>query len=440
MLQLICPRYLVPVRPRSTVYRDWAVVVDTNSGEIVELGPKTGLENRFPGATLVDLPRHVLLPGLINMHTHSPMSLLRGYADDLALDNWLKNHIWPAEQRWADGSFVADGTRLALVEMIRSGTTCFNENYFFPDRIAEEAARAGCRAVVGIPVIGIATAWADSVREYIDKGLDLAAQYESNRLIQFSFAPHALYSVPGDALQEIAELAVEKNLKIHLHLLEIAAELSMSREQFGCTPIELLSRLGMLGPQLIAVHMVHLSDSDIESVAVAEAQVVHCPHSNLKLASGICRVADLVSHGVNVSIGSDGAASNNTLSMFDEVRTAALLAKGFSGEPETVDAMTALEMMTINGARALGMGEQIGSIEPHKQADLCAVDLSQARTLPVHDVISHLAYTGPGSQVTDVWIAGSRVLAENQLTTLDESEILHRAETWAHVMQRGGAL
>lgn len=437
MLQILCPRHLVPVRPRDTVLEAHAVVIDSVSGEVLETGQRGALLEQYPQAEQVKLTDHVLLPGLVNMHTHSPMTLLRGYADDLKLDDWLKNHIWPAEARWADGGFVADGTRLALVEMLRSGTSCFNENYFFPDRIADVADQAGMRVTVGIPVIEFATAWAESTDQYIDKGLELEARYRDNDRIGFSFAPHALYSVPREAMRRVVNEAQRLNLRIHLHMLETAWEIDHARSQGYGHPLELARQLGMLGPELLAVHMVHLEHQDMTLLAECGVNVIHCPHSNLKLASGICRAAELVARGINVCVGTDGVAANNTLSMFDEIRTAALLAKGHSGNPEALDAMTVLEMATINGARALGMEHKIGSIEAGKQADLCAVNLKNARTQPVHSVISQLVYTAPGHQVTDVWVAGRRLLNNGELTTLDETRILDNASAWAEKMKAG---
>lgn len=437
MMQLICPRYLVPVRPRDLVLEEHAVLIDPGNGSVIEIGPKETLQNRHSGAEKVELHDHALLPGLVNMHTHSPMTLLRGYADDLKLDDWLKRHIWPAEARWADGEFVADGTRLAMVEMLRSGTTCFNENYFFPDRIAEAADQAGMRAIIGIPVIEFATAWAESTCQYIDKGLELEARYRDHELVGFSFAPHALYSVPHEAMRRVVQEANQRELRIHLHLLETAWEIEHARSQGFEHPLELARQLGMLGHRLLAVHMVHLSQQDRAMLAETGVNIVHCPHSNLKLASGICRTADLVGKGINVCVGTDGAAANNTLSMFDEIRTAALLAKGQSGDPEAIDAMTALEMATINGARALGLEHQIGSIEAGKQADMCAVNLHHARTQPTHDVISQLVYAAPGHQVTDVWVAGRRLLKNNELRTLDEDSILDTAAAWSERMRVG---
>ena len=437
MLQILCPRYLVPVRPRDMVFEEHAVVIDSVSGEVLETGQRRALLEQYPQAEQVKLTDHVLLPGLVNMHTHSPMTLLRGYADDLKLDDWLKNHIWPAEARWADGEFVADGTRLAMVEMLRSGTSCFNENYFFPDRIADVVDQAGMRATVGIPVIEFETAWADTTEEYIEKGLELEAHYRDNDRIEFSFAPHALYSVPREAMCRVVDEANRLDLRIHLHMLETTWEIDHARSQGYGHPIELARQLGMLGPELLAVHMVHLEHQDMTLLAECGVNVIHCPHSNLKLASGICRAAELVARGINVCVGTDGVAANNTLSMFDEIRTAALLAKGHAGNPEAIDAMTALEMATINGARALGMEQKIGSIEAGKQADLCAVNLKHARTQPVHSVISQLVYAAPGHQVTDVWVAGQRLLNTGELTTLDETRILDNASAWAERMKAG---
>ncbi len=427
-LEILLPRWIVPVRPEGTVLEDHGVVIE--NGRIVAVAPAHALAESHPDARLARLPDHALMPGLVNIHTHSAMALMRGLADDLPLMRWLEDHIWPTEQRWVGAEFVRVGTDLAMAEMLAGGTTCFNDNYFFPDVTAAAADRAGMRAVVGIPVISVPTAWAQTEDEYFRRGLEMHQQLLDFPLVSSAFAPHAPYTVTDAAFHRIRSLAEEMDIPVHLHLLETAGEIDVSLEQYGMSPLDRMDSLGLLTDRLLAVHMTQLDDADIARLARAGVHVLHCPASNLKLASGICRVADLDAAGVNVAIGTDGAASNNTLDMFAETRLAALLAKGASGDPEAVPAARALSMATINGARALGMDDRIGSIEVGKCADLAAVDLSGLSTAPVHQVISHLVYAASRQQVSDVWIEGRRVVEHGELTTLDAERTALEAGQW----------
>jgi 5-methylthioadenosine/S-adenosylhomocysteine deaminase len=433
MRQILLPKYLVPVVPRGQVLEKQAVSVV--EGKIERIGNRDDVIASFPDAEQVSLANHVLAPGFINMHAHSPMTLLRGFADDLRLDTWLEDHIWPAEHRWADEQFIQDGTELAIAEMIRGGTTCFNENYFYPDQIAKVTGRSGIRACIGIPVIDFKTRWASSLEEYVEKGMDVRDQFAGLDEISFSIAPHSMYSVSDAMFERIAQISSDEDMLVHLHLLEIAWEIENSVSKTGKKPLEWAQQLGLLNNRLIAVHMAHLDDQDINLLRENSVNVVHCPGSNLKLSSGICRVTDLMNAGVNVSVGTDGAASNNNLDLLDEVRIAALLAKGTTGDPTVVNAEAALEMITINAARALGRESELGSIEEGKLADLCALDLDHPRTQPLHNVMSQMIYAASGSQVTDVWVAGRRILKQNTLTTLNETEVLGKAGQWAHRMQ-----
>lgn len=425
--QILLPRWLVPVQPEGVVLENHAVVVA--NGRIEAIVPAAELEENTDSER-VHLPSHALIPGLVNCHTHAAMSLMRGMADDLPLMRWLEEHIWPAEQRWVEADFVRAGTELAIAEMLRGGTSCFNDNYFFPDVTAELAQSAGIRVVVGLPVISAPTAWATTEDEYFQRGLAVHQSLIGQALTSSAFAPHAPYSVSDGAFRRIRALADEMDIPVHLHLLETAGEIETSRERHGMMPLDRLESLGLLGPRLLAVHMTQLADADIDRLAHWGVHVLHCPASNLKLASGICRVADLDRAGVNVAIGTDGAASNNTLDMFAEMRLAALLAKGASGNPEVIPAQRALSMATINGARALGLDEEIGSIEPGKAADLVAVDLGEIETAPIHNVISHLVYAASRRQVRDVWINGRRVLADGELLTIDSRRIQNESEQW----------
>ncbi|NIM71554.1 MAG: TRZ/ATZ family hydrolase [Xanthomonadales bacterium] len=430
--RLLLARYVVPVRPRGVVLEDHAVLME--GGKITSILPANEAVVRHPDATPERFDHHVLLPGLINMHTHSPMSLLRGYADDLALETWLRDHIWPAEQRWLSPEFVADGTRLAVAEMIRCGTTCFNDMYFFPDVTASVVEEVGLRACIGLPIIEFPTAWARDFEAYIAKALQVHDALRGCALVSTALAPHAAYTVTDDMLARVAELSATLELPVHIHLLEIAWEARHSLQEYGMGPLQRLLDVGLLNERLIAVHMAHLQDEDIRLLAESGVNVVHCPESNLKLASGFCRVADLLAAGVNVALGTDGAASNNDLDLLAELRTAALLAKGVAADPCALSAGEALELVTINAAQALGLGETLGSIEVGKQADLCAVDLDRPQSQPVHHVISQLVYAATSAQVSDVWVGGRRLLEGGALTALDLPQVIERAECWRQRM------
>ena len=379
---------------------------------------------------VIELPGHALIPGLVNAHTHSPMTLFRGLADDLPLMTWLNDHVWPAEHRWVHEEFVADGTRLAVAEMLRSGTTCFNDMYFFPDVTARVAGQAGIRATVGLILIDFPSAWADGPDAYIDRAIEVHDQLRNDALVRTAFAPHAPYSVSDKPLRRLATLANELDLPVHMHVHETAAEIDGGLQQHGCRPIERLQRLNLLSPSLVAVHMTQLLDDEIEAFAAAGAHVVHCPQSNLKLASGHCRVSDLMAAGVNVALGTDGAASNNDLDMLAEMQQAALLAKGISGDACALPAEQALAMATINGARALGLDDETGSIATGKSADLVAIDLSQPETQPVYNPVSQLVYAAGREQVRHVWIRGRQVLKNRALLTLDLDDTLQRVSLW----------
>lgn len=431
---LILPKYLLPVRPARCVLEGHAVVVE--HGRIAAVLPRAEALANWPEGELVELPEHALLPGLINSHTHAPMTLLRGYADDMPLQTWLKEHIWPAERAFVGAEFVADGTRLAIAEMFRGGTTCFNDMYFFPDATVDVCLAAGMRVSVGITVIEMESAWARDVDEYIDKGLELRERHRDEALVRFTLSPHAPYTVSDHTLKRIGELSEASEIPVHMHLLETEWEVRQSVQQHGMPPLQRLQRLGLLNPRLQAVHMAQLSLDDVDRVAASGMHVVHCPQSNLKLASGFCPLAALSRAGVNLALGTDGAASNNDLDLLGEAQTAALLAKGVAGDAAVVDAFDAVEMMTLGGARALGMAAEVGSIEVGKQADFSALDLSAPETQPLYHVPSQVVYAASSRQFTDVWVAGRRVLERGALTSLDLHEVLARANAWRDRLAR----
>jgi 5-methylthioadenosine/S-adenosylhomocysteine deaminase len=420
--------WVVPVEPHGVVLEDHAVAV--RDGAIVALLPVAEARARFAAAEVVSRPDGVLIPGLVNAHTHNPMTLLRGVADDLPLQEWLQDHIWPIEAAVIAPDFVADGITLSIAEMLRGGTTCANENYFFPDVQAATYRRHGFRARVGLPVIDFPTAWARNDDEYFDKAGEVHDQWRDDALVATAFAPHAPYTVSDANFERIRMLSDQLDVPVHLHLHETAHEVEESQRKFGQRPIARMDRLGLVNDRLVAVHMTQLTGGEIGLCAQRGASVVHCPESNLKLASGFCPVSDLVRAGVNLAIGTDGCASNNDLDMFGETRTAALLAKAVARDAAALDAATALRAATLGGAIALGFDQRVGSIEAGKQADLAIVDMAQVETQPLHHVVSQLVYATGRHQVTDVWIAGKPKLRERRLVDMDEAGLLANARQW----------
>ncbi len=425
---LIKARWTIPVEPDCSVREHWAVAV--RNGRIAAIGPADELESLFEAAAVVNRPGHLLIPGFVNAHTHAAMTLLRGLSNDVPLMAWLKEHVWPAEQRWMSAEFVEHGTELAVAEMLLGGTTTFNDMYFFPEVAARVAARRGMRAVIGMIVVEFPNPWADDAQACLRQGLRLRDEYKGHPLVSTAFAPHAPYSVGDESLAKIRRLADELDVPVHMHVHETRDEVAESLNQHGCRPLERLDRLGLVSPLLGAVHMTQLEDSELERIADAGVSVLHCPESNLKLASGFCPVARLVDRGVNLAIGTDGAASNNDLDMLGEMRSAALLAKGVAQDPGALGAGAALTAATLGGARALGLAEDTGSLVPGKWADLCCVDLGRPATQPVYDALAQLVYAACRDQVSDVWVAGRDVVREGRLTTLEAGPAIAEARDW----------
>jgi len=425
---LLHARWVIPVEPDNVVLEHHSIAI--GDGRILDLLPSAEARQRYRADTDVGLADHVLIPGLINAHTHAAMNLMRGLADDLPLMTWLNEHIWPTEARWISEEFIHDGTQLAIAEMLRGGVTCFNDMYFHPDITARVAAQAGMRAVVGLIVIDFPSAWARDADEYLRKGVELHDRYQHHPLITTAFAPHAPYTVGDEALAKVAMYAEELDISIHMHVHETAAEVSQAVAASGRRPLARLDGLGLLSPRLQAVHMTQLTAAEIERCAEAGLHVIHCPESNLKLASGFCPVHKLRQAGVNVALGTDGAASNNDLDILSETRTAALLAKGVAGDASAVPAADALRMATLGGARALGLDGEIGSLSAGKQADITAVYLGDVETQPLYHPLSKLVYSVSRDKVTDVWIAGRHLLKSRELTSLDMAAALARARHW----------
>jgi 5-methylthioadenosine/S-adenosylhomocysteine deaminase len=421
-------RWVIPVEPHATVLADHSVAV--HRGLIVDVVPTGEAHARYRAAQRFQLDRHALIPGLINLHTHAAMTLMRGLADDLSLMNWLRDYIWPTEGRHVSELFVRDGTMLACEEMLRGGVTCFNEMYFFPEAAAEAALAAGIRAAIGIIAIDLPTPYASDADDYIAKGLAARDRYRSEPLLSFCMAPHAPYTVSDATFGRIVTMAEELDLPIHMHVSETRDEIEASLGQHSMRPLQRLLELGVVGPRMIAVHAVHLEAAEIALLAQHASSVAHCPSSNLKLASGIAPVAALVANGVNVGLGTDGAASNNRLDMFAEMRTAALLAKAHSGDARALPAAQALQAATLNGARALGLETITGSIVPGKAADLCAVDFDGPGMEPCYDPISHLVYAAGRENVSHVWVAGMLRLEQRQRVTGPGSDFYNAIRLW----------
>jgi 5-methylthioadenosine/S-adenosylhomocysteine deaminase len=434
---LIEAGFVVPVQPHGLVLEQHAVAV--SDGAIVAVLPVSEARRRYAPRDVVSRPDGVLVPGFVNAHVHNPMSLLRGVADDLPLMQWLQGHVWPLEAQLIAPDFVADGVSLAIAEMLRGGTTCCNENYFFPDVQAATYKRHGFRARIGLPIIDFPSAWARTDDEYFDRATEVHDQWRRDPLIGTAFAPHAPYTVSDASFERIRMLSDQLDIPVHCHVHETAGEIAQSLDTFGQRPIARLDRLGVLNDRLIAVHMTQLTDAEIAQCAERGVAVVHCAESNLKLASGFCPVAKLQQAGVTLALGTDGAASNNDLDMVGEMRTAALLAKGVAQDARALDAASALHAATLGGAQALGFDEQIGSIEPGKQADLICIDLAQIETQPLHHVLSQIVYACGRQQVTDVWIAGHSKLRERTLVDIDTQALIANARQWRERIARMGA-
>jgi len=426
---LIAARWTVPGQPAGEVLGDHAVAV--SDGRIQDILPRAEAEAKYQPSVLVERPGHVLIAGLVNAHTHAAMTLFRGLADDLPLEAWLHEGIWPAERRWVSAEMVRDGTELAVAEMLRTGVTCFSDQYFFPEIVAETATDLGMRAVVATPVVDFRTQWAENASHYLQKGADLVHdRYADHPLITTAFAPHSTFALSDESFAELRVMADQLDVRVQIHLHETATEIEISLRDHGKRPFTRLEDAGLVNRSLLAVHGVHLADAEIERFAEAGVSVAHCPSSNLKLASGIAPVAKFCEAGLNVALGTDGAASNNLLDLFGEMRSAALLAKTASGDASAVSAADALHMATLGGASALGLERSIGSIENGKWADLAAIDLSRVNSQPVYDVISQIVYATRSDQISDVWVAGRHQLDRGDFTQIDTEGLVARSNEW----------
>ncbi|OXR33406.1 N-ethylammeline chlorohydrolase [Pseudomonas umsongensis] len=424
---LLLPTWLVPVEPAGVVLKDHGLGI--RDGRIVFIGPRRNAL-QLNAIEVRELPDILLSPGLINAHGHAAMTLFRGLADDLPLMTWLENHIWPAEAKWVDEDFVRDGTDLAIAEQLKGGITCFSDMYFFPKVASECAHNSGIRAQIAIPILDFPIPGASTADEAIRQGVELFGDLKHHERIKITFAPHAPYTVGDENLEKIRVIAEELDASIHMHVHETAFEVRQAVEQQGERPLARLARLGLLGPRFQAVHMTQVSDEDLALLVESNTHVIHCPESNLKLASGFCPVERLWQAGVNVALGTDGAASNNDLDLLGETRTAALLAKAVAGSATALDAHSALRMATLNGARALGIEAEVGSLEIGKAADIVAFDLSGLAQQPVYDPVSQLIYASGRDCVKHLWVAGKQLLDDRRLTCMDEQQLVAIAKAW----------
>ena len=434
---LIVPRWCVPVEPAGVVLEDHAVAII--DGRIAEILAVEQAKSRYQPSVLVERPDHVLIPGLINAHTHAAMTLFRGLADDMPLEAWLHEGIWPAERRWVSAEMVRDGTELAIAEMIRGGITCFSDQYFYPEIVAEAAVDLSMRAVIATPVVDFRTGWAENAAEYLQKAADLVHDpYADHPLVTTAFAPHSTFALSDESFATLRVLADQLDVRVQIHLHETAAEVEISLRDTGRRPYERLLDAGLVNRSLLAVHAVHMTDDEIARFAEAGVSVAHCPNSNLKLASGIAPIDRYRRAGLNVALGTDGAASNNMLDMFSEMRTAALLAKATAQDASAVSADEALHMATLGGARALGLERVTGSIETGKWADLACVNLGTLNSQPIYNVVSQLVYASRSDQVADVWVAGRRHLENGQFAHIDTASLLARGNEWRDRMADTG--
>jgi 5-methylthioadenosine/S-adenosylhomocysteine deaminase len=426
---LIQPGWCIPVEPAGLVLQDCSVAI--SDGRIIEVLPAVEAKQKYSAGVTIERPGHVLIPGLVNAHTHAAMTLFRGLADDLPLETWLQDVIWPAEKRWVSAELVRDGTRHAIAEMLLSGVTCFSDQYFFPEIVAETAVEMNMRAMIGTPVIEFPTAWSENASDCLVKGADLVHdQYADHPLVSSCFAPHSVETVSDQSFSEMRVLADQLDKRVQIHLHESSAEIQLSLNSSGKRPIERLSDLGIVNASLMAVHAVHLSEAEIALFANSGVAVTHCPRSNLKLADGIAPVAKLQDAGVTVALGTDGAASNNELDLLGEMRTAALLAKGAANDASALPAATALRMATLDGARSIGLEDSIGTIESGKYADLACVDLRRLNSQPLYHPLSQLVYTAARDQVRDVWVAGKHMLENGRHVHINIDTLLERSDEW----------
>ncbi len=427
---LISAKWVLPIAPKNTVLTDHSVAI--HQGKIIDLLPTSEAKQKYQADQHHQLDHHAVMPGLINTHTHSAMTLLRGLADDLPLMDWLTNHMWPAEEKFMDANAIELGSELAIAEMLRGGITCFNDLYFFPQHTAKIATNIGIRATLGLPIMDVPTLWAKDSQESLDKGLAIYKDFDQHPLINWALGPHSPYTCNDETLKKILATSEKHDLRIHIHLHESINEIEQGLEQSGVRPMERLNQLGLLNSKLMTAHMVHLTSEEIELAAATGIHILHCPEANLKLANGIAPIAALKHAGANVALGTDGPASNNDLDFFSEMRTASLVSKGSTFEATALPALEVLEMATLSGAKALGLEHSIGSLEVGKDADLISIDLNHLNTSPVYHPHSQIIYSANRLQVDDVWVMGKQLLSQGRLSAINTTDLIQKAQQWSN--------
>lgn len=429
---LLLPKWLVPVEPAGVVLENYGIAIEGD--RIALITPRErALKHQY--RQVLELPDSMLIPGLINAHGHAAMTLFRGMADDLPLQIWLQEHIWPAEARWVNADFVRDGTDLAIAEQLLGGVTCYSDMYFHPDIACQQVHHSGIRAQICMPVADFPMPGLRNAEEALRLGLELHDDFKQHPRINVALGPHAPYTLSDDNLDKVAALLNQLDIGVQMHVHETAHEVEESLKLHGKRPLARIAEHGLLGPNFQAVHMTQIDNSDLDLLLANNSSLIHCPHSNLKLASGFCPVDRVWQAGINVALGTDGAASNNNLSMLEEMRTAALLAKAVSRSATALNAHQTLRIATLNGARALGLAEQTGSLEVGKLADLVSINLSGLSAQPVHDPISQLVYACSNDAVEHVWVGGKQLVNNQQLTRMNAAEIRAKASEWRKRIQ-----
>jgi 5-methylthioadenosine/S-adenosylhomocysteine deaminase len=434
---IIHAKWLITCEEKNQILLKHALII--NKGKIEDILSSEQTKERYESANTEYYPQHAIIPGFINGHTHVPMSYFRGLADDLKLMDWLTNHIWPAEKKWLSSEFVYDASLFAMAEMIRGGTTCFNDMFFFMPDIANAIKISGMRGHVGAHFISFPNNWACDFEEELTKAIEFLEQYKNDPFVTPTIAAHSMYTLTEDSyLLRIKELAEKYNVKINMHVQEPRDEIGIVLQKSNLRPFQRLEALGLCSPRLIAIHALHLNDQDLDIIEKCKPNIVHCPQSNMKLASGSCRVTALQTRGINVALGTDSVASNNDLNMLGEMRTAAFLAKHDTQDSVSLSAEHVLKMATLYGAKALGIDHLTGSLTQGKFADFSAIDLNMIETLPTYHPISQIVYSASRHQITDVWVAGKQLLKNRTLLTLNEAELKSKANHWSQLINNTG--
>lgn len=427
--QIIKARWIITVNSQNEILEDQALLI--KEGKITGFVPNSDVGKSVNAKEIIEVSQtHALLPGFVNAHTHAAMNLLRGLADDLTLMDWLQNHIWPAEAKVVSPEFVRAGMRHACAEMLRGGITCFNDHYFFTEAAAQIVDQIGMRAILAECLFTFSVPWSANYQEGLQRTLKTYEQYKDHELIKIALAPHSPYATNLELLKAVTEISAKHDLLVHIHMHEPTTEVPDYIVQHHMRPLKHFEQMGFLSTNWLSVHMCYCNEEDIEILSKHKLSVVHCPESNMKLASNICPVDALLKRGVNVALGTDSAASNNDLDMIGEMRSACFLAKTSTRDPTAVSANDALRMATINGAKALKLDERIGSLEIGKDADMSAIDLSSIETEPLYHPVPQIIYAGSRKDISHVWVKGRALLQERELTTIDLNEVRTEIEDW----------